>query len=171
MQILYEYWTGKKHKFKVSSILEVMARYFKEGKIQVDNGKIKETVTYHDPCQFGRNAGFYDLPREIIKEVTTDFRELQPNREKNWCCGGGGGLVAQPDYDKLRLETGMKKVEQIINSGAKTVISPCENCRLQLDNLNEKYELGISISSMMDFVANALVIPDKKPAKKTKKDK
>ncbi len=160
IQFLYEYWTKEKLPFKVTSILEVMSRYFKEGKIKIDSGKIKEIVTYHDPCQFGRNAGFYNLPREIIRYATTNFKELEPNREKNWCCGGGGGLVAQPDFDELRLETGKKKVEQIVNSRAKIVVSPCENCRLQLANLNEKYELDIIISSMMDLVADNLVIPE-----------
>ena len=160
MQILYEYWTDKKLPFKVTSILEVISRYFKEGKIQIDTGKIKDIVTYHDPCQFGRNAGFYDLPREIIQYVTTNFKELEPNREKNWCCGGGGGLVAQPDFDELRMESGKKKVEQIRKSKAKIVVSPCENCRLQLANLNEKYKLDITISSMMDFVVDAIIIPE-----------
>jgi len=159
MQYLYEFWAKKKLPFKVSSILEAIADYIRDGRIKVDSGQVKEAVTYHDPCQFGRNAGFYDLPRDVIHQVATDFRELQPNREKNWCCGGGGGLVAQPDLDDLRIETGQKKVEQIRNSGAKIVVSPCENCRLQLDTLNEKHNLGITISSMMDFVADALVIP------------
>ncbi|UCE97696.1 MAG: (Fe-S)-binding protein, partial [Dehalococcoidia bacterium] len=72
------------------------------------------------------------------------------------CCGGGGGLVAQPDMDNLRIETGEKKVEQIKNTGAEIVVSPCENCRLQLDSLNEKYTLGIKITSMMDLVADAV---------------
>lgn len=160
MQILYEYWKKEKLPFKVTSILEIMSRYLKEGKIKIDTGKVKDIVTYHDPCQFGRNAGFYDLPREIIQNVTTNFRELEPNREKNWCCGGGGGLVAQPDFDELRLESGKKKVEQIRKSKAKIVVSPCENCRLQLANLNETYELDITISSMMDFVVDAMIIPE-----------
>jgi Fe-S oxidoreductase len=158
MKILYEYWKKKKLPYKVTSILESISHYYREGKIQIDKGRIEDIVTYHDPCQFGRNAGFYDLPREIIQSVTTNFRELEPNREKNWCCGGGGGLVAQPDFDELRLESGRKKAEQIIDSKAKIVVSPCENCRLQLADLNTKYELGITISSMMDFVVDSLII-------------
>ena len=80
---------------------------------------------------------------------------MTPNREKNWCCGGGG-LVAQPDMDDLRIQTGARKVEQIKMTGAEIVVSPCENCRLQLDSLNEKYSMGIKITSLMDLVAGAI---------------
>jgi Fe-S oxidoreductase len=139
-----------------------MAQYIKVGKIKSNFGQVKEPLTYHDPCQFGRNAGFYDVPRDIIRQVASDFRELTPNREKNWCCGGGGGLVAQPDLDVLRIETGEKKVEQIRTSGANIVVSPCENCRLQLDTLNEKYSMNIRITSMMDLVVDTMLIPSSK---------
>ncbi|MFC1900391.1 (Fe-S)-binding protein [Chloroflexota bacterium] len=159
MKYLYEPWAKEKLPFKVSSIIDLIGRYVEEGKIQLKPGSVKETITYHDPCQVGRNAGFFEPPRNVIRQIAGDFRELTPNREKNWCCGGGGGLVAQPDMDDLRIETGEMKVKQIRDSGAKIVVSPCENCRLQLDTLNEKYEMDIEISSLMDLVVDAMVLP------------
>ncbi len=158
MQFLYEAWAKEKLPFKIRGIVELMAEYIKQGKINLTQDKIKEPLTYHDPCQVGRNAGFYEEPRYIINQVAADFREMTPNREKNWCCGGGGGLVAQPDLDDFRIKTGEIKVEQIKKTGARIVVSPCENCRLQLDSLNEKYNMGIQITSIMDLVANAITI-------------
>lgn len=156
MQFLYEAWTKEKLPFKIRGIVELMAEYIEQGKIKLTGDKIKEPLTYHDPCQVGRNAGFYEEPRYIVNQVAADFREMTPNREKNWCCGGGGGLVAQPDMDDLRIRTGEIKRDQIIKTGAKIVVSPCENCRLQLDSLNEKYNMNIKITSIMDLVANAI---------------
>jgi Fe-S oxidoreductase len=84
-------------------------------------------------------------------------RELTPNREKNWCCGGGGGLVAQPDFDEFRIKTGERKAEQIKKTGAGIVVSPCENCRLQIKSLNESYNLNIKVTGLSDVVANSLI--------------
>jgi len=156
VQFLYETWAKEKLPFKIRGIVELMAEYIKQGKISIAQGMIKEPLTYHDPCQVGRNGGFYEEPRYIIHQVAADYREMTPNREKNWCCGGGGGLVAQPDMDDLRIQTGARKVEQIKMTGAEIVVSPCENCRLQLDSLNEKYSMGIKITSLMDLVAGAI---------------
>lgn len=156
VQFLYEAWAKEKLPFKIRGIVELMAEYLRQGKIELAKGEIKEPLTYHDPCQVGRNAGFYEEPRYIINQVASKFIEMTPNREKNWCCGGGGGVVAQPDMDDFRIKTGERKVEQIRETGAKIVVSPCENCRLQLDSLNEKYNMGIEITSMMDLVANAI---------------
>lgn len=158
MKWLYETWSKAKHPFKVSCILEVMARYIKEGRISLNRGQIQEALTYHDPCQLARNGGIYEEPRYILKQIATDFRELTPNREKNWCCGGGGGLQAEPELEDFRLKTGEKKAEQISNSGAKIVVAPCDNCRLQLEDLNKKYNLDIRVRSVMELVANTMVI-------------
>jgi len=84
---------------------------------------------------------------------------MTPNREKNWCCGGGGGLVANPELEDFRIKTGKIKIDQIKETGAKSIVSPCENCRLQLDNLNQKYDIGLEIKSLMDFVVDAMPLP------------
>lgn len=164
MNFLYEAWAKEKLPFKIRAAVDVMHDYIKEGKIKLKPGSLKEPVTYHDPCQVGRNAGFYEEPRDIVKAAAADYREMTPNREKQWCCGGGGGLVAEEEFDKLRQVSGQKKVEQIRKTGAKVLVTPCENCRLQIEFLNEKNDLGLRISSVMDLVVNAMDLPGGKPA-------
>lgn len=158
MKFLYEAWSKEKLPFKIRGFVELITEFIKDGKVTLKEGNFQEPVTYHDPCQVGRNAGFYDEPRYIMKKIAADFRDLTPNRERNWCCGGGGGLVAMPELEKFRIQTGKLKAEQIKKTGAKVLVTPCENCRLQIGNLNEAYSLGIEISSVMDFVANNMVI-------------
>ena len=163
MQFLYEAWAKEKLPFKIRAAVDVMHDYIEEGKIKLKPGSLTEPVTYHDPCQVGRNGGFYEEPRNIVKAVAADYREMTPNRAKQWCCGGGGGLVAESEFDSLRLKSGEKKVEQIRKTGAKVLVTPCENCRLQIALLNEKNNLGIRISSMMDLVVSAMDLPGGKP--------
>src|SRR4030042_6643795 len=83
-----------KQPFGVSHVNEVIARYLKEGRIKVEKDRIKGLVTYHDPCQSARNSGVIEEPRYVLSHLTSNFIEMYPNREYNWCCGGGGGLVA-----------------------------------------------------------------------------
>jgi Fe-S oxidoreductase len=158
MKFLYEAWAKEKLPFKIRGFVELISEFIKDSKVILKEGNFQEPVTYHDPCQVGRNAGFYDEPRYIMKKIATDFRDLTPNKERNWCCGGGGGLVAMLELEKFRIQTGKLKAEQIKKTGAKVLVTPCENCRLQIDNLNEEYRLGIEISSVMDFVSNNMVI-------------
>ena len=148
----------RKTSFQNKGFVELITEFIKDGKVILKEGNIQEPVAYHDPCQVGRNAGFYDEPRYIMKKIAADFRDLAPNKERNWCCGGGGGLVAMLELEKFRIQTGKLKAEQIKQTGAKVLVTPCENCRLQIGNLNEAYSLGIEISSMMDFVVNNMVI-------------
>jgi Fe-S oxidoreductase len=49
-------------------------------------------ITYHDPCHLGRYAGIYEEPRAVLRMLGYEVREMQCNRERSLCCGGGGGL-------------------------------------------------------------------------------
>jgi Fe-S oxidoreductase len=151
-------WFNTKFSFEVKSISELMAEYVKSELFTLDPLKNPGIVTYHDPCQLGRNGGVYEEPRIVIKAVTQEYREMSPLKEFNWCCGGGGGLVALPEYKDLRMKTGRRKVEQIRNTGAEIVAHLCENCKSQLSDLNEQYKLNVEVVSVMELLANAIVV-------------
>jgi len=154
--MFYEAWAKEKMPFKVRHILEVIDEYIADGRIKVDPAAIKERVTYHDPCQIGRNGGIYEQPRRIMRAIAPDFVDMTPNREKQWCCGGGGGIVAMEEFNDVRLRSGGKKVEQIRASGAAVLACPCENCRLQIGELNVVHDLGIRVVPVMDLVVEAM---------------
>jgi len=121
-------------------------------------------VTYHDPCQIGRCGGIYEQPRDIVRAIAGDFADMSPNRETQWCCGGGGGIVAMEEFDHVRLKSGARKVEQIRATGASVLACPCENCRLQIGELNEKHGLGLRVVPVMDLVVEAMPLPGRKPS-------
>jgi Fe-S oxidoreductase len=155
-EMFYEAWAKEKMPFKVRHILEVIDEYIKDGRITVDPKAIKERVTYHDPCQIGRNGGIYEQPRDIVTAIAPDFADMTPNRQEQWCCGGGGGIVAMEEFNDVRLKSGGKKVEQIRATGATVLACPCENCRLQIEELDKVHELGLRIVPVMELVAEAL---------------
>jgi len=147
-----------KQPFEVSSITEVHARYLREGRIKVDKSKFKEPITYHDPCQIARNGGVIDEPRYILNRLSDDFREMSPEPKYNWCCGGGGGLVALgEDNLDFRMKSAKVKVDQVQETGAKILTTACENCHTQLSDLNSHYEMGVEVKFLSSMVADALM--------------
>ena len=147
-----------KQPFKVSSITEVHARYLREGRIKLRKNGLEGAITYHDPCQIARNAGVMDDPRYIISHLTDDYREMSSEPKYNWCCGGGGGLVALGEETlDFRMKSARVKVDQVQETGAPILATACENCHTQLSNLNDHYQMGVDVQFLSSMVADALV--------------
>jgi Fe-S oxidoreductase len=152
-----KYLSGKQP-FKVTAITETHARYLKEGRIRLDKSKFPGPVTYHDPCQIARNAGVFEEARYILSHLTDDFREMTDDIRYNWCCGGGGGLVALGDETlDFRMKSSRVKVDQVKETGATILSTACENCHTQLSDLNDHYNMGVDVQFLSSMVASALV--------------
>ncbi len=146
--------------FKVTSLTEVHARYLEQGRIRVDKSRFSGIpVTYHDPCQLARNAGVMDEPRAILARLTDDYREMSRDPKYNWCCGGGGGLVAMgEDTLDFRMKSARVKADQVKGTGATLLATACENCHTQLSNLNDHYRMGVDVKFLSAMVAEAMIV-------------
>ncbi|MGD9149681.1 MAG: (Fe-S)-binding protein, partial [Desulfobacterales bacterium] len=158
------YWAGlKSGKTPIESLhyVEWVAEALRSGKLKIDpSKKIKEPVTYQDSCNYIRNGGLADVAREILSYIAEDFREMTPNREHNFCCGGGGGLNGIGRYREQR-NIGLKvKRDQILATGAKLVIAPCHNCWDAIRDLEEIYKIGIRWSFLKPLLINMLEVPE-----------
>ena len=58
--------------------------------------------------------------------------------------------MAVPELYELKMKTGEPKALQVKHSGAKIVATACENCKLQLKDLNNYYNLGVKIVGVID---------------------
>jgi len=124
---------------------------------------VTERVTYHDPCNISRSGWIVNQPRKILKSFVNDFVEMTPHGENNYCCGGGGGLVSVDEIHEYRMEIGGKvKADQIRRTGASIVIAPCANCKKQLKELVEYYELPCRVMGLHDLILQAIEIPGAK---------
>jgi Fe-S oxidoreductase/CheY-like chemotaxis protein len=143
-----------------SSVL-TMLRYIKEGRIKVDKSRNTDPVTFHDSCNNARSCGLYEEPRELLKLVVSDFREMYPNRAENYCCTGGGGAMSMSEYTPRRLKSAIIKANQLKATGAKVVVTSCHNCVDGLTDLIRHYKLGMQVTQLVNLVANALVVEEK----------
>ena len=146
---------------KIVHFVRLLYQYLRDGRIKIDPAKkIKEPVTYQDPCNVSRNGGLWEEARRIIPYLAEDFRDMSPNRDHNHCCGGGGGIMPMgPKYKPVRMASGRVKADQIRATGAKIVIAPCHNCFDQIHDLGEEYDLGIKVLSLKEIIVEAMIVP------------
>ncbi|MFZ1946870.1 MAG: (Fe-S)-binding protein [bacterium] len=151
-------WLDQAYPHPVVSVIELVAGYIREGRIKLDPSKNQEPVTLHDPCNLVRAGGVIEEQRFVLKRATANFVEMTPNRANNFCCGGGGGQLAMSEYRDRRVEVGQVKADQIRQTGARVVVTPCHNCIDQLIELNQVYDLKVKIKTVAEVVADALVL-------------
>ncbi|MCM2271261.1 MAG: (Fe-S)-binding protein [candidate division Zixibacteria bacterium] len=151
-------WRGKPHERAEISILEIIQRSIQEGRIVLDPKRHATRVTLHDPCNLVRLGGVIEPQRSILSRAVSEFVEMTPNLEKNFCCGGGGGQLSMTRYADRRILAGRIKADQIAATEAKVVVAPCHNCIDQLSELNRQYKLGVEIKTVTEMVADALVL-------------
>ena len=126
--------------------------------------KIKFTV--QDPCQLVRKS-FGDPVAEdlrfVVKAVVGEenFIEMYPNRSNNYCCGGGGGTVSIDEIRGFRVMVGGEtKAEQIKATGAHYVVTPCANCKKQVSEIIDDFELDVVRTGLHDLLLQAIIMPD-----------
>jgi Fe-S oxidoreductase len=119
--------------------------------------KVKGKVTLHDPCNLVRGGGVIKEQRYILKNSVSDFVEMNPHGINNLCCGGGGGQLAMSEYNERRMKIAGMKAEQIKETGASIVCTPCHNCVDQLTQTNTTYKLGVKVMTLAEIVADSLV--------------
>jgi Fe-S oxidoreductase len=157
-----------KNPYKTINIFNLADDYLQKGAFTFDRSKVKQSVTYHDPCNFARSTGIFEEPRRLLQAMVSDFREMTPNRTKNWCCGGGGGLAVMDGPEKVaklkgtfldyRMRAGQKKLEQVQATGATYLAAPCANCKRQLMQLMEHNKTGVKTGGVFDLFIEAIVM-------------
>lgn len=155
------YWKGRQ--YPIRHILSLLNELVKEGRLKLDPSAINEVVTYHDPCNTARKEGVFEEPRELIKAFIKNFVDMNPNKDKNYCCGAGGGGMAMPEYNDMRKAKGKRKVDQVMETGAEIVIVPCHNCIDQFNDLNKWYPdtKGKSKNMHMCTLMERALIPER----------
>jgi Fe-S oxidoreductase len=141
------------------------------GKIDFDPARNDFPVTLHDPCNVTRLMGIIKPQREIVKKLCPQFREMAPKGPHNYCCGGGSGFAIMsrnniPDW--RHKVAGRKKLAQILDAFAdcrgpatpKYVCAPCSNCKGQIRDILERYEMkekeNMIYAGLVELIVNAM---------------
>ena len=100
----------------------------------IDDGSVKmnflhKRVTYHTPCELGRNSGVYDEPKEVLRHVanleTTDYED-----ENSLCCGGSLGNIMLSQENKRRIASDV--AAKLTKKNPDYLVTACPLCKKTL---------------------------------------
>ena len=130
----------------------------RSGQLKINHKDQKfRRVVFHDPCYLGRYNDIYDLPRDILKtHLDMTVLEMERNREKSFCCGGGGGRMWVDDNvgHKINIE----RSNEALTTGAEIVATACPFCLYMLtDGIKESgKDENITVKDFAEIVASSV---------------
>jgi heterodisulfide reductase subunit D len=129
------------------SITRICASLLKSKKAK----KVKlPLVTYQDPCHLGRYAKEYAAPREVMKKLGLELKEMWRRGHDALCCGAGGGVLQnRPDLAKKFAANRWYEAKA---TGAKIMITACPFCSA---NLKVGKPKDIKVIDLTSLVAQA----------------
>ena len=149
---------GRAFPFEVIHIIELLDQLQSSGRLKT-TGISDERMTFHDPCQMVRRGGVIDQPRNLLNKIASNFVEMPESGIQNWCCGGGGGVSANPRADELRLKVFSRKKSQLDAIAVKTMVTSCSNCRSMLEEGLEHYHMDTNVIGLTELIAEHLAEP------------
>ncbi|HEY5000167.1 MAG TPA: (Fe-S)-binding protein, partial [Usitatibacter sp.] len=150
---------GRALPFRVLHISEFLAEAIGDGRIRLR--PVGKSAAFHDPCQVSRRGGATQAPRSVLAALGVELRETEDSGDLNYCCGGGGGVIANHRADALRHKAFEIKMVQIDATGAELTVTSCANCRQSFDDGQSHFHWGRKMGSLLELVADNL---ERKPA-------
>jgi len=139
--------------FEVIHHTEFIAELFKESRLRVCEWS-GGAITYQDPCYLGRYNGIYQPPRQILKGIPgRTVVEMGQNRERSFCCGGGGGRMWLEESMGQRISE--MRIERAIETHAEIVATACPFClqmfedAIKAKNVEESLQV-MDIAELLD---------------------
>lgn len=143
--------------FKESYYLDVEVLHHSQFiKNLIDDGLVKlnflqKRVTYHTPCDLGRNSGVYDEPRDVLRHVahleSTGFDD-----EKSLCCGGSLGNIMLSQENRRKIASDV--AAELTRENPDYLVTACPLCKKTLAPATKS-----KVADIAEIVAEAIVQP------------
>ncbi|MGA9334370.1 MAG: (Fe-S)-binding protein [Rudaea sp.] len=147
---------GKPLPFKVRHVTEFLAEQLQQGNLKLKAAAGGATA-FHDPCQLVRKGGVTDAPRALMKAMGVELHEMKNHGGFSFCCGGGGGVLDIQRAAPLRYRAMENKLREIDDTGAKTFLTSCSDCRRTFDDGKQHFAWDKTPQSLLELVASRLV--------------
>ncbi|MBE3568410.1 MAG: (Fe-S)-binding protein, partial [Thermogemmatispora sp.] len=132
-------------------------RLIREGRLQLPSGFDHRKLTYHDPCYVGRYNGVYDEPRRVLTVLNSNgVTEMRRNRNRSFCCGGGGGRAWMEE--RIGKRVNQTRVNEALETEAEVLAAACPFCIMMFEDgvKGVEAEERLQVEDIAEIVARAL---------------
>jgi Fe-S oxidoreductase/nitrate reductase gamma subunit len=135
MQTLGKEYRSLGGEFDVVHHSQILDQLIQESRLKTANGA-NSRIAIHDSCYLGRHNGLYEEQRGIVRGAGASPVEMKRNRERGFCCGGGGGRVwLEETLGKL---VNVERAEEACNTGCDQVATSCPFCKtMMIDGIKD----------------------------------
>jgi Fe-S oxidoreductase len=143
-------------KLEVIHATELVTNLIRDNRI-TPKYPVADKIAIHDACYLGRYNQVYQPPRDICRAVPgTQLKETQRNRDKGFCCGGGGGRMWL--HENLGQNINVVRAGEMAKTGVDLIGTACPYCLVMLDDGVKSLELEKppKVADIIDIVADSL---------------
>ncbi|HEY3264783.1 MAG TPA: (Fe-S)-binding protein [Actinomycetota bacterium] len=117
--------------------------------------RVRESVTYHDPCYLGRHNDEYAAPRRVL-EAIPGVRSLEMPRHgpRGFCCGAGGARMWMEERIGKRINE--ERTDEAISTGASTLGVACPYCLVMLDDGARARDAELRVTDISQLLADSV---------------
>ena len=142
--------------FEVLHITEFLARDLPKAGPNFKSSPA-ESVTYHDPCRLGRQAGIYDAPRRLLQLLPgIQLVEMERNRENALCCGTSAWMECSSYSKSIQTE----RMQEAIQTGAQTLIAACPKCQIHFTCAQSDTDINLKVIDLYTYLKQRLCDQD-----------
>ena len=146
----YGHWTSDAGATRVASRTRDVTELLADADLPLD--PLPLTVTYHDACHLAHGQKVRAAPRALLAKIPG--LTVVPLADSELCCGSAGVYnILEPDMAE-RLLT--QKVDRIVESGARTVVTGNPGCLLQIASGCRRRGVEIEVIHPVTLVARAV---------------
>jgi Fe-S oxidoreductase/nitrate reductase gamma subunit len=143
--------------FTVHHYTGLLAKLIDAGKLTFSK-QLNYPVTYHDPCYLARYNRETDAPRQVMKALGLDLREMPRCRENTFCCGAGGGRIWM-DTSNEKKRTSEQRIDEALGLGGVRYFITCcpKDFTMYSDAVKTSGNEGkIEVKDLIELVAEAI---------------
>jgi len=141
---------------------ELLAALLECGRLKVTN-PMHSRVTYHDPCYLGRYNGVYEAPRQVLRALGLELKEMPRSRRDSFCCGGGGGRVWMEEIGEAHSRPSENRVKEAAAlDGVQMLVVACPKDFVMFTDAVKTAGLEgrLVIRDLADLVAEAVTVEE-----------